>query len=166
MQLFQSLFDTADWFQFFTENIPINKTTTLKPIITFELLFIFLISHKFPHRWIHISHMLLSNTLIELEHDHDYQKNSYLKSQPHVLIGDVLYFDIADIHLAMSHIPGVAENQLQDEPVDIWIHGHTHRLKNEMQNGVLQLNPGSLMDESSYLILNTETKQAKQHFLK
>ena len=23
--------------------------------------------------------------------DHDYQKNSYLKSQPHVLIGDVLY---------------------------------------------------------------------------
>ena len=98
--------------------------------------------------------------------DHDYQKNSYLKSQPHVLIGDVLNFDIADIHLAMSHIPGVAENQLQDEPVDIWIHGHTHRLKNEMQNGVLQLNPGSLMDESSYLILNTETKQAKQHFLK
>ena len=98
--------------------------------------------------------------------DHDYQKNSYLKSQPHVLIGDVLYFDVAGFQVALSHIPGVAESQLQGEPVDVWIHGHTHRLKNKLQNGVLQLNPGSLMDESGYLILDTESRQAVQHFVK
>jgi hypothetical protein len=46
------------------------------------------------------------------------------------------------------------ENRFQGEKIDIFIHGHTHHLRNEKKGDVYYLNPGSFPE--SMLIINLE----------
>jgi len=46
------------------------------------------------------------------------------------------------------------ENRFQGEKIDIFIHGHTHQLRQERKGDVYYLNPGSFPE--SMLIINLE----------
>jgi len=71
---------------------------------------------------------------------------------PHCHIDVVISLTLKGVTMAASHIEGVAENELKNK-AHIFIHGHTHRPTERIDNNRIILNPGSLMEHPSYVIL-------------
>ncbi len=64
-------------------------------------------------------------------------KNNFIFQEPPYPI------TILDRKIVIFHEPELIEQYLQDNPnVDIVLHGHTHRYRNENKKGVLFFNPG------------------------
>jgi len=81
-----------------------------------------------------------------------------------VKLGEVLDFEIDGIHFQLTHKP---ENLkiLESPKVNIFIHGHTHQPKFEKHDSQIVINPGALLNTSSLLIFDTETKRFKTEIL-
>ncbi len=76
---------------------------------------------------------------------------------------------ICSRNIAVFHEPNIIDNFLQDHKnTDIVIHGHTHRYRNEIKNGVLFFNPGESagmsLGKNAIGILDLKTLEAKRIF--
>ncbi len=89
---------------------------------------------------------------------------SYIQNLPHVMLDDVIKFQIEGIKFIVSHIPGVALNALSSNDADVVIHGHTHQPRVETLKGTLLLNPGSLMDGDGFMILDIPSLRVDRRF--
>lgn len=88
-----------------------------------------------------------------------------VQAMSHVVIDSVIEATIDGLVIGMSHIEGIAEQVLKMRP-SVFIHGHTHRKKSEQRSRKLILNPGSLMEDPTFFILDTQTLQLEQGYLK
>ena len=79
-----------------------------------------------------------------------------------VEIQEVVQVNFDDIKIGVSHIEGVAEEQLRNEKIRIFCHGHTHRRKTEERDGKIILNPGALTEDGSYFVLELPTMKLEQ----
>ncbi len=95
--------------------------------------------------------------------DNDWQKNELLKNQSHVLLGDVISFQLGDIVFGVAHIPGEAQRALSGHAVQVFVFGHTHKIYIGNHANGLSLNPGSLMSNRSYLILDLPSLDISDH---
>lgn len=77
-------------------------------------------------------------------------------------IKDVIFTEIEDVKIGVSHVEGIAESLLKNETVRIFCHGHTHRAKVEERDQKMILNPGALMEDGKYFLLNLETFDIEQ----
>ena len=77
-------------------------------------------------------------------------------------IKDVIFTEIEDVKIGVSHVEGIAESLLKNEAVRIFCHGHTHRAKVEERDQKMILNPGALMEDGKYFLLNLETFDIEQ----
>ena len=64
-------------------------------------------------------------------------------------------------NIYVQHTPFVSKSLINEHNAKIVIHGHTHRRRNEMINGILFINPGAISYardrfDGSYAILNIE----------
>jgi uncharacterized protein len=84
---------------------------------------------------------------------------------PNVTLDTVVHFELAGRHFGLSHIEGMAEKSLQDQTIDVFIHGHTHRAEVREQNKGLTVNPGSLMEGAGFMIINVPSLQIERRFL-
>ncbi len=89
---------------------------------------------------------------------------NYLQTLSHVMLDDVLTFQIEGVRFLVSHIPGVAMNALGSNEVDVLIHGHTHQPRVDKINDTLVLNPGSLMDGDGFMILDVPSLKVDRRF--
>lgn len=65
------------------------------------------------------------------------EKNNFLFKEPPNLLA------LCQKNIAIFHEPDLIDNfLLQNQSTNIVIHGHTHRYRNEIKNGVLFFNPG------------------------
>lgn len=76
-----------------------------------------------------------------------------LEKMSHVTIREVIRLELEDFKIGVSHIEGIAQNQLRDQKIDIFCHGHTHRPKAEKREGKIILNPGALTEDGNYFVL-------------
>ncbi len=97
--------------------------------------------------------------------DHNWQKNNLLEKQAHVLIGDVLSFELQGVSFGVAHIPGEAQQVLKKEEIQIFIYGHTHKKKIVPFSNGLIVNPGSLMDNGSYLLMELPSLDISDHYV-
>tara|TARA_B100001741_G_C16392213_1_gene523005 strand:- start:339 stop:830 length:492 start_codon:yes stop_codon:yes gene_type:complete len=79
------------------------------------------------------------------------------------------FIKIENRNIAIFHEPEKIDETLKENPsIDIVLHGHTHRYRNENSNGVLIFNPGEsagLQKGSNAIgILNTRSLKAKRIF--
>jgi putative phosphoesterase len=89
---------------------------------------------------------------------------SLIKNLPHCHLQEVLYFEISEVKFGASHIEGVAQSVLKDKKIDVYCHGHTHRMKTQNRNNAFVLNPGSLQDSGTGLIIDLPSMQIKSCF--
>lgn len=82
----------------------------------------------------------------------------------HVVIDDVVFLELEGIQIAMSHIPGVAQQSAKNRKIDLFIHGHTHRAQIENSENGLILNPGSLMDGAGFMLVDLPSLQVDRKF--
>ena len=87
-----------------------------------------------------------------------------VKKLSHVIVDDILYFELESIRFIVSHIPGTAFNVLNSREADVMIHGHTHQPRVETVQNTLILNPGSLMDGDGYMILELPSLKVDRRF--
>ena len=71
--------------------------------------------------------------------------------------------------LLIQHHPHVAQNILIDKQIKIFVHGHTHRRKDEILDGLRIINPGSIsfprdQYDLSYVILDISKDEVKTNF--
>jgi len=71
--------------------------------------------------------------------------------------------------IAVFHEPDpIEEFLLQNKKVDVVLHGHTHRYRNETKNGILYFNPGEsagmLKGSNAVGIVDLDTLEAKRIF--
>ena len=77
---------------------------------------------------------------------------------------------IGNKNIAIFHEPDLIENFLksQEDFIDIVIHGHTHRYRNEIIDGIAYFNPGEsagiFSGKNSIGILDTESLKIKRIF--
>lgn len=81
---------------------------------------------------------------------------------PNCKIENVISTEIERIKLGVSHVEGIAQGTLKDEDIKVFCHGHTHRAKVEERVGTLILNPGALVEDGKYFLLNLETLDVEQ----
>lgn len=81
---------------------------------------------------------------------------------PNCEVKEVISTKINGVKIAASHVEGIAQAALKNEDIKIFCHGHTHRAKVEERNEKLILNPGALMEDGKYFVLNTETFDVEQ----
>ena len=71
-------------------------------------------------------------------------------------------------NIAIFHEPDSINDFLLNNNADVIVHGHTHRYRNEIQNGVLIFNPGEsagmINGKNAVGILNLENLKAKRIF--
>ncbi len=79
-----------------------------------------------------------------------------------LMIDNVVLAEINGVKIGASHVEGIAENVLKNENVQVFCHGHTHRPKVSEKNHKLVLNPGALMEDGKYFLLNLETLDVEQ----
>lgn len=77
-----------------------------------------------------------------------------LNALPNVKMEEVVYFEIEGKAFAASHIEGIAQNRMRGKKIDIFCHGHTHRQKAMKNKGVIRLNPGALVEDGTYYLLD------------
>lgn len=90
---------------------------------------------------------------------------SAMRRLQHVLIDDVVYFELQNTSFAISHREGIAQRYLKDKTVQVYIHGHTHQAKIESKKEKLILNPGALMGGAGYMLLDVTSLQVERRFL-
>jgi predicted phosphodiesterase len=88
-----------------------------------------------------------------------------LEKQKHVLIGDVLSFELEGVTFGVAHIPGESQRVLREESIRVYIYGHTHKKKIERSPNGLTVNPGSLMDNGSYLLMELPSMDISDHYI-
>jgi uncharacterized protein len=76
-----------------------------------------------------------------------------IQELPNVELAKILKFEIEGRKFAVAHR---SEDLREIENAEILISGHTHIPRVEKINGKLFLNPGSLMDDGGFFILNLE----------
>lgn len=87
-----------------------------------------------------------------------------MRQLPNVRLNSVVYFELEGKHFAVSHIEGMAEKSLEGKPVDVFIHGHTHRAKIEKQGDSLVINPGSLMEGAGFMVMELPSLRVDRRF--
>lgn len=85
--------------------------------------------------------------------DQDEAINNELNQLPNVTCKEIIQKKIQGITVCVSHIPGIAEKKLKNEFIDIFLHGHTHRIEIKKKKGIFFLNPGALTEDGFYFIL-------------
>ena len=85
-----------------------------------------------------------------------------MKKLPNCKIDSVLSLEIEGIKIGISHIEGIAEGFLQNENIQIFCHGHTHRAKQEIRENKLILNPGALTEDGFYFLLNLKSLEIQR----
>ena len=81
---------------------------------------------------------------------------------PNCEVKSIILIKIENILIAASHIEGIAENVLQDKNIQVFCHGHTHRVKIEHRNNALILNPGALTEDGKYFLLSLPELKIEQ----
>lgn len=76
---------------------------------------------------------------------------------------EVLHLELKGIPIGASHIQGIAQNKLKNKPIEIFCHGHTHRLKIEKNDKKIVLNPGALTEDGTYFLLSLPDLTLKKH---
>ena len=71
--------------------------------------------------------------------------------------------------IAVFHEPEpIEEFLLQNQKIDVILHGHTHRYRNETKNGILYFNPGEsagmLKGRNAVGIVDLDTLEARRIF--
>jgi putative phosphoesterase len=84
---------------------------------------------------------------------------------PNVTLDTVVHFELGGRYFGISHIEGMAERSLKDQPVDVFIHGHTHRAEVRERDRTLTVNPGSLMEGAGFMVIDVSTLQVERRFL-
>jgi len=79
-----------------------------------------------------------------------------------VEIENIIFAEINNVKFGVSHIEGIAQKKLKNKNIQVFCHGHTHRAKVEQKENQLILNPGALMEDGKYFLLNLETFDVKQ----
>lgn len=87
-----------------------------------------------------------------------------LAKQNHVQVGDILRFELEQTRFIVSHIPGIAINELQKKSGDVVIHGHTHQPRIETVGDALVINPGSLMEGDGFMVLDLPSLEVERRF--
>ena len=72
-------------------------------------------------------------------------------------------------NIYVQHTPFISKSVINEHNAKIVIHGHTHSRRNEMNNGILFINPGAISYardkyDGSYAIINIEEKQVEVKF--
>jgi len=88
-----------------------------------------------------------------------------VSSLSHCHLDIVVSLTLQGVTIAASHIEGVAENELKDK-AHIFIHGHTHRPTERIEKNKIILNPGSLMEHPSYIVLTLPDMKLESRILK
>ena len=91
------------------------------------------------------------------------EKNNFLFQEPPQILS------LFNKNIAIFHEPDDIDNFLKENhKIDIVIHGHTHRYRNEIKNGVLYFNPGEsagmYSGKNAIGILDLECLEAKRIF--
>ena len=97
--------------------------------------------------------------------DCNWQKNDLLKSKEHIIIGEVISFAIENVSFGVAHIPGKAQEALKDRDIRIFVSGHTHKKQMDKHSHGWTLNPGSLVDNGSYLLLDLSSLKVTDHYI-
>ena len=90
-----------------------------------------------------------------------------IENQKNISASEILHFSIQKINFAASHIRGFAQNFCREKKIatDVFVHGHTHRAEFLPEKNFFILNPGSLADDGSFLIFDTEKFSQQKIFL-
>ncbi len=80
-----------------------------------------------------------------------------IKSLGNVELDGVLSFELAGKSFAVAHR---VEDLREIQNTEVYISGHTHIPQAKNVDGKLFLNPGSLMDDGGYFLLDLETLEA------
>jgi putative phosphoesterase len=88
-----------------------------------------------------------------------------MQKMPQVMIDTVVYFELEGRFFAVSHIDGVAERALKDQPVDVFFHGHTHTTRIDNHQHPMMINPGSLMDGHGFILMDVPSLDIDHRFL-
>ena len=104
-----------------------------------------------------------NNDRNEVGLDETSRKNSFDFKEPPYLV------NIGNRNIAIFHEPDLIGDFLSKNiNIDVVLHGHTHRYKKEIKNGVLHFNPGEsagmLMGQNAIGILDLETLNARRIF--
>ena len=91
------------------------------------------------------------------------KKNSFEFQEPPKVL------KIADKKIAIFHEPDLIDDFiLKNKDIDIVLHGHTHRYRNEIVNNILYFNPGEsagiLKGKNAIGIVNLNNYEAKRIF--
>ena len=84
--------------------------------------------------------------------DVDAEKIAEISNLPNVALAEILEFELGGRKFAVAH----RAEDLRNADAQILISGHTHIPSAKMSRGKLFLNPGSLMDDGGFFILNLE----------
>lgn len=85
-----------------------------------------------------------------------------IEKLPNCEIQDVVACEIEGVTFGLSHVEGIAENFLKEQNIQVFIHGHTHRAKKEERDGKLILNPGALMEDGGYMVIDLKKMKVER----
>ncbi len=93
--------------------------------------------------------------------------NNLVKDTTNIdLCGDLFEETIDNIKIFMTHHPRFVELAAKSGAFDLCIHGDTHIFRNDIVDGTILLNPGSLKKEKcGFVIFNTKTKDIDEFSL-
>jgi len=97
--------------------------------------------------------------------DHYGNVTAAIRRLPNVLIDSVVQFELEGKRFAVSHFEGLAEQSLQNQSIDVFIHGHTHRAKIETVADRLIVNPGSLMEGAGFMLIDVPALTVDRRFV-
>ena len=99
-----------------------------------------------------------------------------LKNLENVQLAEVVFAKFGKYQIAISHYDGVAEskykppnplvrgNEKEENNIDIFVHGHTHRPAVIRRGKSTMLNPGALCEDGYYVVLDLETMKGRRVF--
>jgi putative phosphoesterase len=76
-----------------------------------------------------------------------------LQELDHLEIGEVVTAKLERFQIAASHIEGIAQSKLKNQPIDLFCHGHTHRAKAVKRDNYTVLNPGALCEDGGLMLV-------------
>lgn len=90
--------------------------------------------------------------------DVDLEKLEEIRNLPNVKLAEILEFEIENRKFAVAH----KIKDLQNSNAQILVSGHTHIPNAKNTNRKLFLNPGSLMDDGGFFILNLKNLEVER----
>ena len=83
-----------------------------------------------------------------------------VRGLPNVVLAEIITTEIEGLKFAAAHYENTAKEKVPG--AQVYCSGHTHRAKIERLGDKLFLNPGSLMDDGGYFLLNTKNLEIER----